>query len=152
MLLGLLRGLLSLLCSLFSCHGSILPFPFVMECIATVTSSQFVSCIESTKKIVKKKTRIKVCNSATLQSHPLVFRRAPSSLRRRKQNLNANCVRETPHEDRRFLVFKFDDADRVCNDDHQESPSSIATREFDACKFFFAKLAKASVARRRSLT
>jgi hypothetical protein len=36
-----------------------------MEYIATFTSSQFVSCIESIKKEVKKKTRIKVRNSAT---------------------------------------------------------------------------------------
>jgi len=34
-----------------------------------VTSSQFVLCIELSKKIVKKKTRFKLCNSVTRPSH-----------------------------------------------------------------------------------
>ena len=57
-----LRGLLGrLLCSLlFSCHVSILPFPFFME-LCDITSSQFVLCIESVKRIVKQKTRARVC-------------------------------------------------------------------------------------------
>src|ERR1700733_633476 len=43
---------------------SILPFHLSWN-ISTFISSQFVSCIESLKKIVKKKTRTQVCNSAT---------------------------------------------------------------------------------------
>jgi hypothetical protein len=45
---------------------SILPFPLSWnDC--DVTSSQFDSCIESTKKIVKQKTRVQVRNSPTLR-------------------------------------------------------------------------------------
>ncbi|MGC2112604.1 MAG: hypothetical protein WA655_24000 [Candidatus Korobacteraceae bacterium] len=60
MLLDFLCSLLTaLFCSLFSCHCFYSPFPFSWK-IATSLSSQFVSCIESLKKIVKQKTRLEI--------------------------------------------------------------------------------------------
>jgi hypothetical protein len=70
---GFLRGLL---CCLLGCHVVYSPFPSVME-HCDITSSQFVLCIESRKKIVKKKTRTKLrisvtrpplCNTERVQS------------------------------------------------------------------------------------
>jgi hypothetical protein len=52
------------------------PFPSVME-HCDITSSQFVLCIESTKKIVKQKTRVRLSISMTQPERFSVLRVRP---------------------------------------------------------------------------
>ena len=94
LLCGLLRGFL---CSLLSCHVVYSPCPSVMD-HCDVTSSQFVLCIELSKKIVKKKKRIELSFSVTrssdrsaarLRSSPFLSPRLPpkfSFLHRTRMN------------------------------------------------------------------
>jgi hypothetical protein len=100
-----LRGLLSLLCSLFRCHGFYSPFHLSWN-IATFTSSQFVSCIESLKKIVKKKKRVDVCNSAT---HSGLHHAIADEISARASLTHFNITYVTapqPHEHWRFHISK----------------------------------------------
>ena len=105
LLCGLLRGFL---CSLLlSCHVVYSPFPSVMD-HCDITSSQFVLCIELSKKIVKKKTRIKLSNSVTRPWHrgarDCDLRR---SVRRCEFASRISHVRWNPHEHWRFASQHF---------------------------------------------